>query len=385
MPDVSFRVRTTSPMSQVHALVLTELGDFRAGAMLWREDPSGWENVPCQIDAAGSAPVLYWVSIGAMEAEQKYRLSSGARPDSGETVAGFAIEDCRYRFKVRWNRKVAAAYNFIGQREVSSAAGKLATIVDPKVNLAWVGFKPFWYPLYTPSGLRLTENSPADHPHHHSVWFGHSNINGVDFWIETGAVGKILLQEIRDIVAGPVFAGWTETNWWVAPDGTKLLDEDRTHRLWHVGQGYLLDLQLTFHATEGEVHFAKEKDAGLGIRMADSLDVEDGGLILNSHGDHNEAGTFDRLADWIDYSGPVAGRIGGIAVFNGPDVPVHPWFTRDYGPLLSNFMRFQPYSIPNDQQLRLSFRLYLHDGSAETAHVAEQYEAFRTPPVIIEM
>jgi len=89
---------------------------------------------------------------------------------------------------------------------------------------------------------------------------------------------------------------------------------------------------------------------------------EDGGLILNSHGDRNEAGTFDRPAEWLDYSGPVAGRTGGLAVFNGPEVPAHPWFTRDYGPLLSNFMRFQPYLLPRGEQLRLSFRLYLHDG-----------------------
>lgn len=385
MPDVNFRVRTFSPAPQVHTLPLKRSGDFGAGVMLWRQTPAGWEDVPCQIDLASSMPVLHWLSAGTMDIEQRYQLSIGAKPGPSEAGSGFAIEDCRYRFKVRWNGVVAAAYNFIGQREINSTAGKLATIIDPKVNLAWVGFKPFWYPLYTPSGLRLTENSPADHPHHHSVWFGHSDVNGVDCWIETGAVGKILLREIREVMAGPAFAGWTETNWWVTPDGTKLLEEDRTHRFWHVGQGYLLDLRLLFQATEGEICFAKAKDAGLGIRMADSLDVEDGGLILNSHGDWNEAGTFDRLADWVDYSGPVAGRIGGIAVFNGADVPTHPWFTRDYGPLLSNFTRFQSCTVPKGGRLGLSFRLYLHDGGAEAARVAEQYAAFRRPSVIIEM
>ena len=383
MPDLNFRARAFSPAPQVHTLPLLGFGDFGNGTTLWREIPGGWEEVPCQIDFTGSMPVLHWVSAGTVDNEQRYRLSTGAKPAPEKTTSGFTVEDCRYRFKVRWNGTVAAAYNFIGQREDRSTAGKVATIVDPRVNLAWVGFKPFWYPLYTPSGLRLTENSPADHPHHHSLWFGHSNINGVDCWMETEAAGKILLQEIRNVIAGPVFAGWTETNGWVAPDGTKLLEEDRTHRFWHLGQGYLLDLQLMFRATEGEISFAKEKDAGLGIRMADSLDVEDGGLILNSHGDRNEAGTFDRLADWVDYSGPVAGRIGGIAVFNGPDVPTHPWFTRDYGPLLSNFMRFQSCALPKGERLNLSFRLYLHDGSAETAHVAEQYVAFERPSMII--
>ena len=383
MADLNFGARTFSQASQIHTLPLLGSDDFGDGTTLWRECPGGREEVPCQIDFAGSMPVLHWVSAGTVDSEQRYRLSTDAKSDPAKTVTGFTIEDCRYRFKVRWNGMVAAAYNFIGQREDCSTAAKIATLVDPRVNLAWVGFKPFWYPLYTPSGLRLTENSPADHPHHHSIWFGHSNINGVDCWMETGAVGKILLREIRNVAAGPVFAGWTETNWWVAPDGNKLLEEDRTHRFWHVGQGYLLDLRLMFCATEGEICFAQEKDAGLGIRMADNLDVEDGGLILNSHGDRNEAGTFDRPADWVDYSGPVTGRIGGIAVFNGPDVPAHPWFTRDYGPLLSNFMRFQSWTLPKGERLDLSFRLYLHDGSAETAHVPEQYVAFKRPPMII--
>jgi len=385
MADVNLRVRTFSPAPQVNTLPLSTAGVFGESVTLRWEAPGGWEDVPCQIDSSGSVPILHWVSAGQVYTEQRYRLSGTGKPGPAETASGFAIEDCRYRFKVRWNGVVAAAYNFIGQRESSSTATRIATIVDPKVNLAWVGFKPFWYPIYTPSGLRLTENSPADHPHHHSVWFGHSNVNSVDCWIETGVVGKILLREIRNVIAGPVFAGWTETNWWVASDGSKLLEEDRTHRFWHVGQGYLLDLRLMFRATEGEIRFAKEKDAGLGIRMADNLDVEDGGLILNSRGDRNEADTFDRPADWVDYSGHAAGRTGGVAVFNGPDVPAHPWFTRDYGPLLSNFMRFQPCTIPKGEGLSLSFRLYLHDGDANSAHVAEHYEAFRRPPMIIEM
>lgn len=381
MADLYFTVKTDLSVPQVHLASLPGLSDTCGIASLWRQGPREWEQVPCQVDTAGSKPRLCWVSEGNPDREVQYRFFVSAPSQAPQKLGvGFAVQDCRYRFKVRWNGAIVGAYNFIGQREAGLEAGALPTIVDPRVNLAWVGFKPFWYPLYTPAGLRLTENSPADHPHHHSVWFGHAKVNGIDCWIETGAVGKILLREIRDVVAGPVFAGWTETNWWVGPDGTKLFEEDRSHRLWHLGQGYLLDMALTFRATEGSVHFEKEKDAGLGIRVADSLDVEDGGLILNSHGDRNEAGTFNRLADWLDYSGPVSGRTGGLAVFNGPDVPIHPWFSRDYGPLLSNFMRFRSYLLPQGEQLCVSFRLYLHDGDANAARVAEHYAAFKMPP-----
>ena len=163
--------------------------------------------------------------------------------------------------------------------------------------------------------------------------------------------------------------------------GANGLEVDTTGRQnLRVDQGFLLDLRFLFRATEGEIRFGQAKDGGLGLRVADSMDVEDGGVIVNSHGDRNEAGTFDRPADWIDFSGLVAGRVGGLALFNGPDVPPHPWFTRDYGPALSNFMRFEPYTVAAGEQLQLSFRVYLHDGDAAAAEVAQHYLAYSRPP-----
>jgi hypothetical protein len=380
MQNYEFSIRPANSVPQVHTLPLPQT---MTRAALVRYQGNQWEPVACQVDTTLEQPTLFWIAAGEPDRDHRYQLFDSPTDEVVDQSSGFSIEDCHYRFKVRWGQEVAAAYNFIGLRETDQA-GKIATIVDPKVNIAWVGFKPFWYPLYSPSGLRLTENSPADHPHHHSLWFGHSSVNGHDIWSETGSVGRIVLQNIRDVVTGSVFAGWTETNAWVSPDREKLLEEDRIHRIWWVRQGFLLDIRFCFRATEGEVRFGQEKDAGLGLRVADSLDVEDGGLIVNSRGEQNEAGTFDRQADWIDFSGPVAGRTGGVALFNGSDVPEHPWFTRDYGPALSNFMRFRPHTLAPGEQLLLSFRVYLHDGDATTAQVAEQYQAYVHPPEVVE-
>jgi len=379
MQPYEFSLRTVNSVVQVHALPLPQPMDR---VRLERYQDGQWTPVASQVDTTLVHPVLFWAAADQPGGGHRYRLLDRLQEKTVDSTSGFSIEDCQYRFKVRWNREVAAAYNFIGLRDTDQA-GKIATIVDPKVNIASVGYKPFWYPLYTPSGLRLTENSPADHPHHHSLWFGHSEVNGFDIWSETGKEGRIVLQEIRDVVSGPVFAGWTETNAWLSPNQEKLLEEDRTHRLWRVEQGYLLDIRFCFRATEGELRFGQAKDGGLGLRVADSMDVEDGGVIVNSNGERNEAGTFDRHADWIDFSGPIAGRIGGLALFNGPEVPKHPWFTRDYGPALSNFMRFEPYTLAEGEQLQLSFRVYLHDGDVATAQVAEQYQAYIHPPELV--
>ena len=186
MADLYFTVKTEVSVPQVHSASLPWPSDAQGGATLWRQEARGWEQVACQVDTLGPTLRVSWIGDGR-SGRVRYRCSDAAPARPPQACGpGFAVQDCRYRFKVRWNGAIVGAYNFIGQRDAGQEAGAVPTIVDPRVNLAWVGFKPFWYPLYTPAGLRLTENSPADHPHHHSVWFGHAKVNGVDCWVETG-------------------------------------------------------------------------------------------------------------------------------------------------------------------------------------------------------
>src|SRR5262245_7403940 len=52
--------------------------------------------------------------------------------------------------------------------------------------------RPYLYPVIAADGTALTRDFPMkkrpgedqDHPHHRSLWFAHSNVNGVDFWNE---------------------------------------------------------------------------------------------------------------------------------------------------------------------------------------------------------
>src|SRR5215207_11020121 len=52
--------------------------------------------------------------------------------------------------------------------------------------------RPYLHPVRAADGTGLTRDFPMqrqkgedeDHPHHRSLWFAHSNVNGVDFWNE---------------------------------------------------------------------------------------------------------------------------------------------------------------------------------------------------------
>ena len=37
--------------------------------------------------------------------------------------------------------------------------------------------RPYIFPLYTPAGFAVTTESPADHPHHNSVWIASDHVH----------------------------------------------------------------------------------------------------------------------------------------------------------------------------------------------------------------
>ena len=80
----------------------------------------------------------------------------------------------------------------------SSAAGRVDVFVNGEDSTSFhfedKWDKPFLYPLRTASGLVISRGYPveerpgehSDHIWHRGIWWGHGDINGVDFWRELG-------------------------------------------------------------------------------------------------------------------------------------------------------------------------------------------------------
>jgi len=47
----------------------------------------------------------------------------------------------------------------------------------PVLGLTQGAFRPYLFPVHTPAGFAVTSESPADHPHHHSIWVGADHVN----------------------------------------------------------------------------------------------------------------------------------------------------------------------------------------------------------------
>jgi hypothetical protein len=232
--------------------------------------------------------------------------------------------------------------------------------------------------VITPSGLPLTEESPVDHPHHNSIWIGQDDLDGHNFWLVEPGCGHIA-GEVSHAVEGQT-AVFREHSTWIAPHGEKVLVEDRVTRITPAPPGqpcHVLDIDSR-RITAGPlpVRFGQTKEADLGIRLLQQLDGEDGGTIEDAAGRRGETETFDQVADWVDYSGIMAGHRVGLCILPHPSNPPQAWFTREYGIVVWNHVRRAPAVLVPGVELRLRFRLLAHDGSPHEAGVADHHAAF---------
>lgn len=288
------------------------------------------------------------------------------------------------------------------KRETSSAVevtlrGKLWT------RYVFAGVpKPFCYPLMGPTDKPLTRGYPMediegesrDHRHHRSAfWFAHDDVNGEHFWGEGRGSARQVQRQLLKLVGGPVLGRIATRNDWIGRDGKKVCDDLRDLRFYNTREGRLIDFAITIHATEGPVTFGDTKEGTFGFRVAHTMKVSAGGHIQNARGDR-DGRAWGKRADWCDYYGPVDGDIVGIAVFDAPTNVRHPtyWHVRTYGLFAANpfGVRFfthdktanGAYTLPAGDSLTFRYRVWLHRGTTDEAHVARRYAAFAEAPTV---
>jgi hypothetical protein len=265
--------------------------------------------------------------------------------------------------------------------------------------------RPFLYPIVGPGGRKMTRNFPmvqgvpgetTDHKHHRSLYVAYGDVNSVDNWSEEEGCGRIVHRAFLEKYGGPVLGRIRVLNDWVDSKGGKLMEEVRTITVYNLPEtGRIIDIVVAFHATEGDVKFGDTKEGGIvSVRVATSMDGDKGGTITNSYGGITEAETWGKPAHWCDYSGPVDGKVVGIAIFDTPSNFRYPtrWHVRDYGLFAANPFALSAYLndpnvdgsyvVKSGELLTFAYRLYLHDGDVCTANVAEQYHGYINPPLI---
>jgi len=285
--------------------------------------------------------------------------------------------------------------------------------------------KPILYPLRTSRGTVVTRGFPltkvpgerTDHPHHTSTWFNHGDINGVDFWNNSGQpgsaekMGLIKHRSVKAIKNGKDRAQMDVTMDWLMPDGSKIMQED-DQIFFRVGKDLrIIDRVITLTAQDKKVVFNDNKDGGLGIRVARQLEepatkpevftdaqgnptkvpVMDNtgvaGVYLTSEGKVGEKEAWGTRAKWATLSGNVKGEDVVIGIFDHPKNSTYPayWHARGYGLFTINpfgvkdFTKGEKtlnYTLQPGEKATFRFRIVIHSGKLNKEQTEALYQQF---------
>jgi hypothetical protein len=284
--------------------------------------------------------------------------------------------------------------------------------------------KPVLYPLRTSKGTVVTRGFPlerlagerTDHPHHVSVWFNYGNINGVDFWNNSGGkdsdkMGTVVHRSVNGIKNGPASASLDVTMDWIMPDGSKVMQQDERLIFRNGRDLRVIDRIITLTALDKKVVFGDSKEGALGIRVARPLEEpatkpeiftdEQGrpttvpvmdntgvaGVYTSSEGKVGEKDAWGTRAKWMTLSGNVKGEDVVIGIFDHPKNSTFPtyWHARGYGLFAANPFGAKEftkgattlnYTLQPGQKATFRFRIIVHTGKLTKETTEALYSQF---------
>jgi hypothetical protein len=274
---------------------------------------------------------------------------------------------------------------------------------DPKVA------KPYFMPLRSAQGTIITRGFPIGNtvppehqhdrnlePHQRPMYFGHGNVDGIDFWGEAiypkwsddTVFGRTVLAKIEEVKDGPDSGTIRALFHLVGPRGRVIADETQAFVFHGDQQTRMIDCEFTITANHGaDVTMGDSKEGSFAIRVVKEL-YSPPGHMVNSEGGVGEKEIWGKRANWVDYYGKVGTEEVGVAIFDSPKSFRHPtyWHARGYGLFAVNpfglreftgdFNNDGSWTIPQGKSLSLRYRVLIHHGDYKQARVADAYQQY---------
>jgi hypothetical protein len=237
------------------------------------------------------------------------------------------------------------------------------------------------HPIYGLDGEVLTDDFPADHYHHHGLFWGwpHVTIAGreYDLWKMRGIrieFQRWLAKEVTEKMAKlGVENGWFVRDKQVMKEQVWLAVHPATK------SGRNIDLTLTWTPVDEPVTLggAEGKSyGGVSLRFA----LRKHTILTVPTGRATEDLLITKLP-WVDLSAEFEGAPGasGIALFVAPTNPDYPpeWMTRDYGLLAVGWPGVRSRTIPAGKSVTCRYRLLVHRGTLESAELEKEFDTYR--------
>lgn len=252
-------------------------------------------------------------------------------------------------------------------------------------------FRPYLYPVYTPAGIAVSSEGPADHPHHHSLWVGADHLHlkmpalggrdeiyayncYVNDVFQGRAPGHVIETSLAGHAAGGAYVIEQGLEWrgpieWAAPQGRLVLREQRRTTVRVYDDCMLIDMACEVSAAAHDVAIGPTRHAWFNFRVAPSMCVDEGGLLLDDRGHAGCAEGIAAHAAWVACSGPTGGgRSAGIALapVAAPGAAPWWWFVSDWGVVTASPCRDRAIELASGASTLLAARFVVFDGSADT-------------------
>jgi len=284
-----------------------------------------------------------------------------------------------------------------GQLGWDSSPGSLALQADGqdlwRLHLDPASPFSYFHPLALPGGPPLTVDAPADHVHHHGLWFSWKLINGVNYWENAPGsdrpVGRTVWEE-------PHYQAWWDFRasiqmrlHYVSPEEGRVLAEERELEISAPAAdgSYAIDWTSRFTALVDEVVLDRTPPpgqpggkayggyAGLSLRLAQ---LEDRAAATTSGPvEFNEQQRFRGRSYAFDYHGELGGRAAGIAILDleRDALLATPWYAIRSGNMsffTPAVLCYEPLRLRRGDGLTLRYRVFVHPGRWDAARLNQE-------------
>ena len=262
--------------------------------------------------------------------------------------------------------------------------GKIEISIDGKAfsNLYYGSdyAMPFLHPLRAVSGTKVTRGFPVeqvegehqDHIWHHGLWYGHGDINGVDFWRDLGPekTGRLVVRQKPETGSDALKLN-AEL---ITPSRKMLGTVGEEFRFSRSGSNHVVDARIIIRADQGiPLRMGDTEEGSFAVRLAEEFREERGVAMTNSEG-LSGRGIWGKRARWVDYSTAINGEKLGVLILDHPSNPKHPtyWHARHYSLCTANPFGESDFEndktrdgsvmIPAGGTLEFRYRVVLHSG-----------------------
>lgn len=353
------------------AVVSFELSGFKEGTYSLK-DQAG-KLVPLQVDAHGHATfILDSLKAGATK---EYELVLSSR-------AATAVRTVKNGEGLDLSIGGAKAFSFVG---------KPSGLPEPNIKPVFLR-GGYIFPIYSPAGVMVSDDYPSDHYHHHGIWFAWTKTEfeggHPDFWNVDDLTGRVDFKSIGATSSGPVYGGFTSRQDYVAltgPAPKTALNEEWDVRLYNIKHYYVFDIVATQNtATASPLTLEEYRYGGMGVRGAREWKDKKKMTFLTSEGKSRADGNATR-GRWCRITGPVNGKVAGIAILDHPENfrapqpmrlnPDDPFF--NYAP-----SQMGPFEIKPGEKFVLRYRYIISDGPDNPAELDRLWNDYAHPPTV---